>query len=439
MVARLLLPLFAVGILGASGQMGMYGTVTTHVKAGDLAPDITFSETLSSPVPATWNQSNLSGQVTVLVFFPDTSHNLQSVTLWNKLVEKFTGKPVQFVWITGEKDATLQPWLAQHPIRGWVFQDTEGKTGNAYGMEFPDSVIVGADRKIIGFYKFALFEGEAVLNAVLEGRVTTTPPTKETAKAFQDGNLVLLDAEPYRMPRPDDYKPAFTPSETVHISPSQGEGGGNFGGPDFWSLKGYPLKSAIEEVYGEIYRVDTVRMQFPASLDNGKRYDFSLVLPREEDREKIKVRFQKAIQDYFHITVRRENRIVDVYVVTVDKQHGPPAVQTLPKGGGFIQSSGMGLMAAGGSDDGRGHLKVHDIAAIRSLAFDGTADDFCNQLEASVGRPVVNETDLDGIFEINIGRPESEGNDFLKRLRDEAGLVITPGERNVEMLVVEAK
>jgi hypothetical protein len=42
--------------------------------------------------------------MTVLAFFPDTSHNIQSVTRWNALVAEFADKPIQFVWITGEKD-----------------------------------------------------------------------------------------------------------------------------------------------------------------------------------------------------------------------------------------------------------------------------------------------------------------------------------------------
>jgi hypothetical protein len=57
---------FAFVVPGAFGQIGLYGPVTAHVKAGDLAPDITFTKVLNAPVAGSWSQSNLSGQLTVL-------------------------------------------------------------------------------------------------------------------------------------------------------------------------------------------------------------------------------------------------------------------------------------------------------------------------------------------------------------------------------------
>jgi hypothetical protein len=46
MIARFLLPLLSFAVLGF-GQIGVYGPVATHLKAGDFAPDITFVETLN--------------------------------------------------------------------------------------------------------------------------------------------------------------------------------------------------------------------------------------------------------------------------------------------------------------------------------------------------------------------------------------------------------
>jgi hypothetical protein len=43
-----------------------------------------------------WTADSLSGQLTVLVFYTDTSHDLQSVISWNALVQQFAGKPIQF-------------------------------------------------------------------------------------------------------------------------------------------------------------------------------------------------------------------------------------------------------------------------------------------------------------------------------------------------------
>src|SRR5580692_8753235 len=90
MIARSLLLVIALAVPSGSAQMGVYGTVAAHVKTGDRAPDIVFTKVLSAPVAGSWSQTNLSGQLTVLAFMPDTSHNLQIVTLWNDLVEQFS-------------------------------------------------------------------------------------------------------------------------------------------------------------------------------------------------------------------------------------------------------------------------------------------------------------------------------------------------------------
>ena|ERR1700722_5845470 len=66
------------------------------LKAGDFAPGIVFTRILNNGSASDWTADSLSGQLTVLVFYPDTSHNLQSVIRWNALVQQFAGKPIQF-------------------------------------------------------------------------------------------------------------------------------------------------------------------------------------------------------------------------------------------------------------------------------------------------------------------------------------------------------
>jgi uncharacterized protein (TIGR03435 family) len=436
MIARFLLCFLALTISGAFGQVGLYGPVTSRVKAGDRAPDIAFTKVLGAPVAGSWSQSNLSGQLTVLAFYPDTSHNLESVTAWNDVVEKFADQPVQFVWITDEMESTLLPWLEEHPISGWVLLDSKGQTGNAYGMEIPANVIVGADRKIVGFY-MGITETESLLEAVKDGRITTARPDKTTLKAFAESGKVHIDAEPQRMMRADDHRPAFPPSYTVHVSVSQGEERRNASADDYWALRGFTLK----EMVGELYGVNSIRLQLPVSLDNNKRYDLALVLPKQESRDKMKERMRQGLQDYFHVTARRENRLVDVYVVSALPNRKPPALepQNHEGTGGFQTSSGIEFESVGGVDEVQERMKPQSVSAIRSVGIEGTADEFCHMLEAVLDRPVVNETNLEGSFKLRVKSSEGQENDFQELLRDQLGLVITPSQRNVEMLVFEPR
>jgi uncharacterized protein (TIGR03435 family) len=437
MVARTLLPLLAFAVPGAFGQFsGIYGPLTAHPRAGDSAPDLTFTKILSRPANDSWSPYNLDGQLIVLVFFPDVTHNPQLVDLWNAQVDKFAGKPIEFVWITGECECTLDPSLQKHPIKGWLLLDQEGKSGNAYGLELPANLIIGADRKIVGYFQ-AVQEIEDLIPAVQGGRITTTPQTQATLKAFIENKMVLMEAEPQRMPRAEDHKPPFPPSNTVHISPSKGDDHGNYSSDDYWALNGSTLKEALEQLYD----FNPIRIELPASLDSDKRYDFSLVLPESEDREQMKDRLRAGLEDYFHVTVTREDRVVDAYVLSLDPNGKlPPAKPPRADGmGGFGYSSGISFEAPASLDDAIARPKPQPITAIRGISADGTADRLCHTLERTLDRPVVNETDLKGEFIFKIEESKGAGNDFLERLRNQTGLVFTPAQRSVETLVLQPR
>jgi hypothetical protein len=76
MAAKFALLFFAVAMAGVFGQSGFFGPISTKLKAGDFAPNLAFAKVLHAATAAPWSVSNLSGLVTALVFFPDTSHNL---------------------------------------------------------------------------------------------------------------------------------------------------------------------------------------------------------------------------------------------------------------------------------------------------------------------------------------------------------------------------
>src|SRR5438309_8909198 len=109
---------------------------------------------------------------------------------------------------------------------------------------------------------------------------------------------------------PTENQPDFPPSYTVHILPSTLENGtGNFGGDSWQSFQRYDLRAIISQVYS----ITPIRIELPASLDDGRRYDFSLVSPENESREKMYLRFRQAIQDYFYLSGARTTRLMDVY------------------------------------------------------------------------------------------------------------------------------
>jgi uncharacterized protein (TIGR03435 family) len=234
------------------------------------------------------------------------------------------------------------------------------------------------------------------------------------------------------MLRPADHKPIFPPSYNLHVSPTRIEGTGNYSGMDFWSLEGFDLKGIISVLYS----INPVRTALPASLDDGGRYDCSLVLPEPEDKERMCDRFRQGIHDHFHMIARREDRSLDVHVVTSRNQK-PPAVLAPPEETRISFLSHLWFEARTGSGLGgvAATPKVFSVSAVRGISVEGTMDKFCQLLEMRLDRPVVNETNRSGEFAFHLEPSETENNDFLDRLRDEVGLVIAPAQRNIETLV----
>ena len=433
MLFRLLPALFVMVPL-ASAQSGIYGTPTGHPKAGDAAPDLVYAQVLSAPVQGSWSQANLSGQVTVLGFFPDTSHNPEPVAAWNARVEEYAKRHVQFVWITGEDRGTLMPALARHPIKGWVLYDPEGSTAKAFGLDMPVNVYVGANRKIIGFQE-GFVPNEQTLNAVLEGRVVLTRPTSETMKSFRESSLVALDSVPARMRSEVDYRPHFAPSYTVHITQSVGGERGNFSSDDYLVLQGFTVKEAIEKLYD----LDSVRIELPPSLETTRRYDFAMLLPQAETSEEMKERFKQALQEYFHVNVEREVRLTDVYVVSHQAGRTPPVEK--PRGfelpgrpGGDSRASSVGFTGSQNFSDNMQGPRAHSLDALFSIAEEGTIDDLCHDLEGSLDRPVVNETHLEGRYRVRVQTTAGSRTNFVATLREQTGLVIRPERRRITFL-----
>ena len=275
----------------------------------------------------------------MLSFFPDTSHNPQPVANWNIRVKQFADKHVQFVWITGEEQGTLMPALAQHSIKGWVLYDPRGGTAKAYGLDTPVNVYIGPDRKIVGFDR-GIVPDERASNAVLDGRITHTKPTQSTLKEFMQSNLVLLDTKPFRMPRVNDHRPKFAPSYVVHITPAHSEQNGISSSDDFWVLQGVTVKEAIEK----FYNVNPIRVVLPPSVDGPNRYDFAMLLPAPESHEKMTARMEQALQEYFHVNMKRERQLTDVYVVSIVPGQKPTALPANDADSlDLIRSSSIGL------------------------------------------------------------------------------------------------
>lgn len=138
------------------------------------------------------------------------------------------------------------------------------------------------------------------------------------------------------------------------------------------------------------------------------------------------------------MNVRHENRLVDVYVLSLSSNGKlPPTKSPAYEGMGGETVSSVTFEPPSGRDEAIATTKPQPIDAIRGVSADATADEFCHTLEFTLDRPVVSQTNLKGEFEFRVEDSKGAENNFLERLRDQLGLVIPRAQRNVETLVFE--
>lgn len=385
------------------------------VQSGDLAPKLTFTKIMAPAGAIDWKYENFLGQVTLLVFFPNVSDATAAfASQWNESIGSFASRPVQFVLIARDEEWQLQRWLGDHPLRGWVILDSSWETAQAWGVQQPQTVFIDRDARVVGFYPGILPNGSNV-EEILMGRA----------------NMTRLRARPL----PEGNKPDVSASDVVHISPTKmalEHGTSESSGPDHWSALGFELKAIIAKVY----EIDETRIDFPAALDNGERYDFELLLAREEDNA-LKIRlFRDAIERYFGLIIMPEVRHVDVYVMTAPKGAGP-GLSEAEFGMSLSTSSSYPIFwnsPHGGpptmADVFKAKPPVQDISGSST-----TITTLCSILERGLDRLVVDETGLTGNYDFQIISSEGD-RDLFQILRDELGLIATPSQRDITILSV---
>jgi len=221
----------------------------------------------------------------------------------------------------------------------------------------------------------------------------------------------------------------------VHVTQSHDPvEGGDYAGEDYWRLQGYTIKRMLAQMLD----LNPIRIDLPASVDTEIRYDVSVVLHKPEDAASKRSLIRQGVEDYFHLTATKENRLRDVYVLTAPDRK-PPASNIDPLAGGGWFSS-MSLTINADQDESPGDAS-HNIDAIIDIGIGGVpVDEFCKMLERDLDRPIVNETKLDGKFDFEVKDPalsaqQRPKGDFVQRLRDQMGLVIAPAQRYVETTV----
>jgi len=237
----------------------------------------------------------------------------------------------------------------------------------------------------------------------------------------------------------------------VYIAPTElrSDAARETGSDDSWALEGFTVTQALSRAAARgLLPFPESRIDLPSSVDARRRYDFVLVLTPGQDGDRGELML-RGIERHFGMAVEVAEKVTDVYVLTaLDGAHASLKRSAEAGGGGMSHFSVQFSIA---DPDGmpptleafqarfptpESWREAMAGAAIESVSLsNGSMEFFCHTLEEALGRPVVDETRLDGGYDIELS---GERGELIERLRRELGLVLTADRRPVAWLKVGA-
>lgn len=365
---------------------------------GDVPPRLDLEAILQAPpkAKATWDK--LRGNIIVLEFWATWCGPCRAaLPHLNGLAERYKNKPVRFISITDEEEWRVRNFLKVTPIKGWIGLDRDRSAHKAYGVGMiPHTVLVDRDGKLAAVGQPSDVS-EEVLDRMLAGQPAALPPAPP------------LPPPPTQTPKASEQADQAPALVELLIKPAPASSSMSFSGNVF-KARGMALKTLLAEAYG-VPRV-TVLTDGPG---NDETYQAAARVPIERS-DLLRPLLQKGLAAALGISVRRETREMDVLVLAVPEKMKP----TLRPGQSQTENPIL-------SDDGQ---------------ISGTSSSlrtFCLVLQDALNRVVLDETGLEGAFDIALYWDFRNTNSVFKEIREQLGLELRPAKRSIEVLIYEKK
>lgn len=227
----------------------------------------------------------------------------------------------------------------------------------------------------------------------------------------------------------------------------------------------------------------TSRIEWPRSLAPDAKYDFVLVLPHADSAGHLRDLFRAGLQTDFNVRIAIEIKPTDAYVLTAPNGINARPARADGRFGFGSMSTGLGASRTGSfaigsaqpgppgipeavrlteilepvmaqgetpqTSEGFAEMLKRTTRQFASLvtvdnwiaAIDSTITmaELCDTLEAGLGGPVLDETNLKGVYAISVNTRAITAEEFLRALCDQLGLVATVTRRDVPTLVVRPR
>jgi len=413
-------------ILGAATPVwaGVGGTdERVRGSAGEPAPPFEWEVLIQRPSEAKLQLEALRGRVVVVDFWSiECGPCIITIPLWNRVVDRFAEKAVTFVAVSEDRNAkAVRRFLEKHPMRGHIVLDSDRSMRHAYGIkEIPATVVIDRKGVVVGWTEIETLEEDPdILERVLRGesvrlrQVASPPQPDPLADVFAS-----LDEEP-------------TDSNEhlclILIRPASGETGWGWESRRERRRDNGTLREIIKWFYP--VRGGALHFEFEPPDD---RYDVIFSWP-SGDIESGEALFRQAIETTFDVVVTVEERLTDVYVMTVDEDR---VASWDPIQRSVRRDPDTGMTAPNQAILER-MKKGEEFFLTMGTVADQLTDGFSYALDA----PVIDETGVEGAFTFCF--PWSKSNstvaDTIDLAKKHLGVTLTRSRRKVNAHVVRRR
>ena len=331
------------------------------------------------------------GKVVVLEFWDtDCVPCVANIPHMNDLEKALRGKPVEFISVTPEKEAVIRKFLKKRPISGLTA--VEGDSAwKAFGVRaVPQTVIIGKDGTVLRYTAPDELSEKALARVLEDGSVS------------EIRNIIFTED--------DDYKkePEVQPLFEVSVTTVSQDGKASFGRSTGQGVVVLDFnRNSLPLMLAQAYGTSEIRIETSSSLPQQK-FSFLVRAPKASESALMPM-LREAIKAAYGAEVRSMKKEKQVLVLTYDKT--VPHTGIAPALDGDSWSSGSGYILSLGAR----------LPAL--IAF----------LENTLGIPVVDETGLDGPYDMKLEWKKGDNDSLAAVLKEHFGMTLTPATRNIEI------
>jgi uncharacterized protein (TIGR03435 family) len=349
-------------------------------KIGDMPPALVLIKTLQGSPAVDLSWEKLKGKVVILEFWATwCAPCIRAIPHLNQLVDQFQGKPVVFISVSSENEGTVEGFLKIHPIKAWIGLDDYDGLNKSFDVKaIPHVVIISMDGHIAAITDPFSLEPQH-LEEVLAGKKCSLPEPSVYTLGNQSSADVVSSEEP----------PLFEVSIREHRLPAK-----IMGPICMWSQDpdgcGFEGKIAtVQSALNFVFDKPDDRIFLDCKLPEGY-YDFSLRSPLSQTNILLE-QFGAALRATFGLEINQTNRVMDCFVLTQISTNAPGLQRTDKAGGGGRMLGGFKFEA-------------------------GSMKEVTDYLESALRKPVIGQTGLHGLFQVNMKWDLSEAEQLEARI-----------------------